>query len=89
MTALGELPSTTTGLPLAAVWGFPAPPSLLPPGIPVGTSLGALTQLGIFAQVAGGPSGILFYKGPLTTFFTSVFDPTFGGAATGSLYPIT
>ncbi|MFL2591044.1 MAG: TonB-dependent receptor domain-containing protein [Flavobacteriaceae bacterium] len=86
MTALGELPSTTTGLPLAAVWGFPAPPSLLPPGVPVGTSLGALTQAGIFAQLAGTASGAVL-QAPLTTFFTSVFDPTFGGGATGSLYP--
>ena len=86
MTALGELPSTTTGLPLAAVWGFPAPPSLLPPGVPVGTSLGTLTQGGVLQAVAGGPAASIL-TGPLTTFFTTEFDPTFGGASTGSLYP--
>ena len=85
MTALGELPLDTAGLPLAAVWGFPAPPNLLPPGVPVGTSLGALTQGGVLAAVAGGPAASIL-TGPLTTFFTTEFDPTFGGATTGSLF---
>ena len=67
MTALGELPLNTAGLPLSAVWGFPAPPSLLPPGVPVGTSLGALTQGGVLAAVAGGPAASIL-TGPLTTF---------------------
>jgi len=86
MTGLGELPAGTTGLPLGSVWNFPAPQSLLPPGIPVGTTLGQLTQGGLFAELAGSPLGPIL-QGPLTTFFGTQFDPTFGGASTGSLYP--
>ena len=92
MTGLGELPAGTTGLPLANVWDFVAPESLLPKGpngqllAPLGTTLGQLTQGGIFAELAGSPLGPIL-SGPLTTFFGTQFDPTFGGASTGSLYP--
>ena len=76
MTPLGELPINTPGLPLAAVWQFPT----------AGTTLGAATQAGLFAQLAGTATGAVL-QGPLTTFFTSVFDPTFGGGTSGSLFP--
>ena len=76
MTPLGELPINTPGLPLAAIWQFPT----------AGTTLGAATQAGLFAQLAGSAEGAVL-KDPLTTFFSSVFDPTFGGGTSGSLFP--
>ena len=76
MTPLGELPINTPGLPLAAIWQFPT----------AGTTLGAATQFGLFQELAGSPLGPIL-QAPLTTFFSSVFDPTFGGGTSGSLFP--
>ena len=76
MTPLGELPINTPGLPLAAIWQFPT----------AGTTLGAATQFGLFQTLAASPIGPIL-QAPLTTFFSSVFDPTFGGGTSGSLFP--